>query len=179
MLHYYCYLFALLSSISSYTSSVVEPIIEEFHNRPTISLTVLSSNKAIRDSIAKIESNFQLVKNPHLWDSWGGGCYGIYQIHYSYFAKFKIAIPASVEEQNYVMDRMIELYDKILPGGLNHWEGKVIDGVLLTRCGIIGAMHLAPYGTIQWLESNGKINFGNGLTNVKLKLKYYGKQEIS
>ncbi len=114
--------------------------------------------------IAEKESKFQC----HVMDPLNI-TYGKYQVTPHLAQQMGYKIPASCEQQDEMMRKLLKYYEQLL--NVEKYEFKYYRGVLLHRTNLLVAMHFAPYGTIRYLETG--VDFSNGLVSISYFLKRY------
>ena len=69
----------------------------------------------------------------------------------------------------------------ILKDVIKKYDGKVIDGILITESGILAAAHLGGAGSVRkYLRSNGRSGFKDGFgTSLRSYIKKFGGYDIS
>lgn len=83
------------------------------------------------------------------------------------------------EQENLIVDYFINVEFKYLKHSIKKYVGKNINGVRITKAGILSASFLGYHHVYNYLKSNGNINHsdGNG-HSVKKRLKMFQNYEI-
>lgn len=76
---------------------------------------------------------------------------------------------------------LLSINKYILKDEINHYEGKVINGVKITESGLLAAAHLGGAGSVKkFLKSNGKRGIKDGYgTSLKSYIKQFGGYDTS
>lgn len=85
------------------------------------------------------------------------------------------------EEQDLLIRRYIKLNIKYLGSYYNDYNGKVINGIRVTKSGMVAASHLVGYKSVKnWLDSNGKKNKKDGYgTSLESYMEKFAGYEIT
>jgi len=70
--------------------------------------------------------------------------------------------------QHEALKALFRYNETILSDFINHYDGMIVDGVFVTKGGILAAAHLSGAGGVKaWLCSAGTVNRSDGHTSVK------------
>jgi hypothetical protein len=92
-----------------------------------------------------------------------------------------VAFLNSPKLQEEAFKALLSINKHALRNEIETYEGKVINGVLITESGLLAAAHLGGAGSVKkFLRSNGKSGFRDGFgTSLKSYIKNYGGYDTS